>query len=179
MRRSAAHALAFSRGRIAGAHPGAELDARQTAPSEFPLDPAQRRLQIAVDVGGQCLERRDVDHLGRISESAFYTLTDKFVDRRKKCGKRFARTRRRCDQGMTARFDHWPGFSLSRGRLGEVVSKPLCHRWMEELGEIHSRQTHNPMSRISYGCDGKILVSRGGPPLDRDDQISAFLPGTP
>src|SRR3974390_3863278 len=125
MRRSAAHALAFSRGRIAGAHPGAELDARQTAPSEFPLDPSQRRLQVAVDVVGQCLEGRDVDHLGRISESAFYTLTNQFVDRRKKCSKRFARTRRRCDQGMTAGFDFCTGFSLSRGRLSEGVRKTL------------------------------------------------------
>ena len=70
VRRAAAHALALARRRVAGAHPGADLDIRQPTLAQCCADAGERRLQVALDVIGQRLQRRDIDYLRGIAEVA-------------------------------------------------------------------------------------------------------------
>ena len=50
MRRAAAHAVAFARRGIAGAHPGADFDVRQALLAQGLANAGKRRLQVALDV---------------------------------------------------------------------------------------------------------------------------------
>ena len=70
VRRAAAHALALGRRRVAGAHPGADFDVGQPLRAQGLADAGERRLQIALDVVGQRLQRRDVDDLRFVGERA-------------------------------------------------------------------------------------------------------------
>ena len=63
VRRLLAHLLALPRGRVAGAHGGADGRERDALVRGQRGDLGQRRLQILVDVVAQRLERRDVDDL--------------------------------------------------------------------------------------------------------------------
>ena len=73
MRRAAAHALAFCGRRVARSHPGADLDIGEpAAPKTFP-DAGEGRLQVAVDIVRQSLERRNVDHVGLVAEPPLET----------------------------------------------------------------------------------------------------------
>jgi hypothetical protein len=92
-----------------------------------------------MNVVRQSLERRDIDHLGRVSERSFEALPDQIVDRRKERGERLARTGRRRDQRMAARFDCGPGFGLSSSRRGECLSEPCRDRRMEQRFEARRR----------------------------------------
>ena len=71
MRRAAAHALALGGRRVARSAPrrGSRHRGARTARKTFP-DAGERRLQVAVDVVRQRLERRNVDHLGLIGRAA-------------------------------------------------------------------------------------------------------------
>ena len=53
----------FGRG-VAGAHPDADVRRRLPAPLGDAGDAGQRRAQVALDVDGQRLQRRDVEHPG-------------------------------------------------------------------------------------------------------------------
>src|SRR5258705_11962311 len=63
MRRSATHALALSRRRIAGTHPAANIDVGQALLAQHRTDLRYWNVQIFSDVVRQRLERRDVDDL--------------------------------------------------------------------------------------------------------------------
>ena len=124
VRRAAAHALALGRGRVAGADPGADLDVGKPAAAQPFADAGQRRLEVAVDVVRQRLERRDVDDLGRVGEPALEALPHQLVDRGQKGRQRLARAGRRGDQGVAAGLDRRPGFGLGGRRRGEAVGEP-------------------------------------------------------
>ena len=57
-------------GRVAGAHPGADLDIGQALRPQGCADAGQRRLEIALDVVRQRLQRRDVDDLRLVRQAA-------------------------------------------------------------------------------------------------------------
>ena len=61
LRRPAAHAGALALRRVAGANERADLDVGKPERRELGADAGERRLQVALDVVGQRLERRDVD----------------------------------------------------------------------------------------------------------------------
>ena len=69
VRRAAAHPLALGRGRVAGSDPGADFDVGKPAPPEFLPDAGERRLEVAMDVVRQRLERRDVDDVGFVGRA--------------------------------------------------------------------------------------------------------------
>ena len=87
--------------------------------AQFLGDSAQRRLEIALDVVGQRLERGYVNHLHRIGERAADGFAHQAIDGRKKCRQRLAGTRGRGNQRVAAGLDRGPGGALGRGRFGE------------------------------------------------------------
>ena len=103
-----------------------------TSASPLPTQPfpdaGQRRLEIAVDVVRERLERRDVDDLGLVGQPALEALPHQVVDRRQKRGERLARAGRRGDEGMAAGLDRRPSLGLGGRRRGETVGEPARDR---------------------------------------------------
>src|ERR1700677_1492508 len=116
MRRAATHPLTLSDGRVSRSDPGAVIDIGKPAPTELFSYAGQRRLEIAMDVVRQRLERRHVDDLRRIRERRLETLPDEVVDRREKGRERLARSRGRGDEGVAARPGFRPSFRVPGGR---------------------------------------------------------------
>ncbi|MEJ1975503.1 MAG: hypothetical protein WDN49_04880 [Acetobacteraceae bacterium] len=102
MRRPLAHPCALGGRRVARAHPGADLDIGEAAPLQLLPDAGQRRLEVAVNIVRQRLERRDVDDLRRIGQRGFEPLAHQVIYGRQKRGQGFAGAGRRGDQRMPA-----------------------------------------------------------------------------
>ena len=124
VRRPAAHALAFAGRRVAGAHPRPDIDVGQSAAAQLLADAGQRRFEIALDVVGERLERRDVDDLCLVRKLAGDALPHQIVDRRHEGGEGLAGAGRRGDQRMAAGLDQRPGIGLRRRRGGEAGLEP-------------------------------------------------------
>ena len=148
-------------GRVAGAHESADVDVRQTQRAQLRADAGERRLEVAVDVVGERLERRDIHHprLVRQEPRGCDTGAHQFIDHREECGECLARTRRGCDQHVTLRCDRRPGRALrGRGR-SECAREPLGDGRVERSGhdaieaqperpeELRSAWIHTPYSR--------------------------------
>ncbi|MCY1409201.1 hypothetical protein D9M71_245410 [compost metagenome] len=86
MRGTLAHGRAFFLQGIAGAHRRADGQGRQAQPGQLGGDSGQRRLQVDLDIVGQRLEWRDVDHQGLVGQLAavVQALPNQFVQHRKK-----------------------------------------------------------------------------------------------
>ena len=70
VRRCAPHARALGLRRVAGAHHGADRHIGQAERRELVADALERRLEIAMDVVRQRLQRRDVDDARLIRQRA-------------------------------------------------------------------------------------------------------------
>ena len=130
--RPPAHPLTLGRRRVAGTHPRADLDVSEPPPNELLPDAGQRRLQVAVNIVRERLQRRDIDNVGRVGQIPFEALPDQIIDGRKKRRERLARAGRGGDQGVPARLDRRPGFELRRGGRGETLGEPRGDRGVEE-----------------------------------------------
>ncbi len=131
--RAAAHAFAFSRRRVAGPYPGADLDIWQSAPAEPFANPRQRQFQIAMDVVRQRLEGRHIDNLSLVGEISLQSLANQAVDCSEERSQGFAGSRRGGDQRMLAGLDRRPRLRLRRRRRGEAIGEPGRHCGMEEV----------------------------------------------
>ena len=136
VRRTAAHPLAFGRRRVARPDPGADFDFGKTALAQLFPDAGQRGLEVAMDVVRQRLKRGNVDDVRCVGQPPFETLPHQFVDRRQEGRERLARAGRRCDEGVAASLDRWPGFGLSWRRRGEAVGEPVRDRRVEQRLEV-------------------------------------------
>ena len=67
-----------------------------------PADTAARLSQVLVDVGAQCLQRRDIDDANFIGQRRDTALADQVVDRRQKRGERLAGPGWRGDERVSA-----------------------------------------------------------------------------
>ena len=105
VRRVAAHRRAIPLRRVAGPHADAEVGA----------DPAQRRAQVAVDVVGERLQRRDVDEAGARARSRPRGAAQA-VQSPEERRQRLARPGRRRDEHVLAGRDRRPGLRLDLGR---------------------------------------------------------------
>ncbi len=143
--RAPAHPLALGGRRVAGAHPCADLDIRRPAPPEFFPNAGERRFQVAVNVVRQGLERRDVNHLGRVGQAPFEPLADEVVDGREERGERLARAGRRGDQSVAPGLDGRPGFCLRGGRRVEGLREPRRDRGVEQLLDLRVRSRRKDM----------------------------------
>ena len=133
VRRRAAHRGALGLRRVAGA----DRD-RHVRP-----DPAQRRAQVAVDVVGERLQRRDVDE-ARVGRR----FARERVEAPQEGGERLAAARRRGDEHVVAGRDRRPCLRLRRGGRLERALEPVA----DGGGERRQRQ------RSSEG------TRRGSPP---------------
>ena len=106
VRRRAAHRRALALRRVAGA------DRRRVRSA---ADPAQRRAQVALDVVGQRLERRDVDE-ARVRVVLGRRVGDEAVEPPQERGERLARAGGRRDEDVLAGGDRRPGLLLGRRR---------------------------------------------------------------
>ena len=131
MRRPAAHLLALAGGGVAGAHRGADLELGRALFAQCRANAAQRRVEIALDVVRQRLQRRDVDDLGFVAELTGRPLADQRVDRGEKRRQRLARAGRRRNQHVAAGLDGRPSGVLSRGRRREAAQEPCGDGGME------------------------------------------------
>ncbi len=152
MRRPPAHLCAFALRRIAGAYPGADFDARQTAGVQGLADPGKRRFQIFLDVVRQRLEGRDIDDLGGVLEPALEPLPHEAVDRGEEGGERLARSGRRRDQDVLAGPDRRPRLRLRRGRRRELTLEPSGNRRMQNGRGVHEKKSIWLMERQNSGC---------------------------
>jgi hypothetical protein len=112
--RRAEHRLALLLRRVAGADGHRHVAANA----------AQRRAQVALDVVGERLQRRDVDESraglrGRLRHQA--------VEAPEECGERLARSSRRREQRVVATRDRRPGLLLSLGRAIEGAREPITN----------------------------------------------------
>ena len=120
-------ALALLRRRVAGAHVhgdrgrGAQRD-----------EAGQRRAQVALDVVGEGLDRRDVD-----DARAFARLAHHPIEARQERGERLAAAGRRRHQRVVAARDAGPAVDLDGCRGAETLREPGARR-LRELFERHA-----------------------------------------
>ena len=124
VRRRPAHAFPLPRRRVAGAHPSADVHVRKTMLLQGFADAGERGFEVALNVVRQRLQRRDVDDLGLVCETAVHPLSDQGIYCREKGGKRLAGPGRSGNQGVLARLDRRPCFGLRGGRRGKAALKP-------------------------------------------------------
>ncbi len=142
VRRKPAHALPLSGRRVASAHPGADFQVRQPSPLQGLADAGERDFEIALNVVGQRLQRRDVDDLRLVREAAVHALANQGVDRREKGGERLSGPGRCGDQGMPAGLDRWPRLGLRSGRRRKAAVEPLGDCGMEKMGRVHASSAY-------------------------------------
>jgi hypothetical protein len=111
--RLAQHLLALALRGVSCAHGDAQIGA----------DAAQGHAQVAVDVVGERLQRRNVDEVDALLGRPL--LVRESVDRPQERGQRLARAGWGTDQDMLARGDRRPRLGLRGGRLLERIPEPV------------------------------------------------------
>ena len=121
-------------GRVPGAdRHGRDPDARRRARSATRGDAGDRRAQVALDVDGERLERRDVEDAAALGLGGL-GREHQPVDRREEGRQRLARAGRREQQRGAPAQDRRPAFFLGRRGPGEGRAKPFANR-RRESGE--------------------------------------------
>ena len=127
VRRLFSHRRAFLLRRVSGSHQSANLNPIDAHRFEILLNATQRLLQIDLNVVAQGLERRNVNDLRFINQSAVDGFPNQIVDSRKKRRERLARTGGRGDQRMLATLDGGPGAGLWLSRSREPFQEPFAN----------------------------------------------------
>ncbi|MNF70023.1 hypothetical protein D3C84_519220 [compost metagenome] len=111
---------------IAGAHGGADLQFGQAHHAQLLGNAGQRVLQVDLDVVGQRLERRDVDHQGFVWQAlgVFQATVNQVVDHGEEGGEGLAGTGGGGDQSRAALADQRPRPGLGGGDRREFVAEP-------------------------------------------------------
>ncbi|MNX71747.1 hypothetical protein D3C86_1030740 [compost metagenome] len=144
---------------IAGAHGGADLQFGQPHHAQLLGNAGQRVLQVDLDVVGQCLEGRDVDHQGCVGQAfgAFQAAVHQVIDDGEKGGEGLAGTGGRGDQSRAALADQRPRPGLGGGDRRERVTEPGADGRVKAAqgtvcgdGQVHAA--------IYAGGDGKLQV---------------------
>ncbi|MNP06044.1 hypothetical protein D3C76_980130 [compost metagenome] len=126
VRRGLAHRRAVFLRCIAGAHGGADAQLGQAHHPQLFADTGQRVLQVDLDVVGQRLERRNVDHQGFVRQAfeGFQATVDQVVDHGEEGGEGLAGTGGGGDQGRAALADQRPRPGLGGGDRRESLAEP-------------------------------------------------------
>jgi len=156
MRCTLAHGIAvFLRG-VASAHRSADLQCRQAHGRQLRGNPGQRRLQVDLNIIGQRLERRNVNHQGLRGQFAavLQPRSHQLVEHGEERGQGFARAGRRGDQGRLAGLDQRPGLGLGGRHGGKAVLEPGTY------GRVKAGQCRVCLGELVHG-----LVMRPSPAL--------------
>ena len=100
---------------------------------------AQRLFQVAADVVGERLERRDVDDLRPVLEGVVGRLAHEGIEAVEEGGQRLARSRRSREQDVPSVGDGGPAPRLHGGGLGEAPPEPGVYDRMEHAYSIVTR----------------------------------------
>ena len=119
-----AHGLARCARGVAGAHHGPDAGAGFPGLGEGAVDAGERHLQVLVHVVAERLERRDVDHPGRVGERRPAAVPDQGVDGGEESGQRLAGAGGGGDQCVPARRHRFPCLRLAGGRCAEGRLEP-------------------------------------------------------
>ncbi|CAI8846367.1 hypothetical protein EMIT0P176_20244 [Pseudomonas sp. IT-P176] len=163
VRRAFTHRRALLLRGIAGAHRGTDLQFRQSLLLQLRSDAGQRGLQVELDVVGQRLEGRDVDHPGFVRQLAAQgqALPDQVVDDCQKRGEGLAGAGGRGNQGRAALADQGPRARLGGSDRREGAAEPGADGGVKAvedavggLGEIHglSYATARPKLQVRAQC---------------------------
>src|SRR5262245_7761386 len=137
VRRPSRHAAAFTRRRIAGAHPGANLDLGETLLAQFGANTRQWQRQVSLYVVGKGFERGYVKYLRFLAQAALEAKAHQGINGGKKGRERLATARRRRNQHMPAGLNGRPRLRLRRGRRGEGSFEPPGDGRVERVGTAH------------------------------------------
>ena len=130
VRRRAQHGGAIRLRRVAAPHCGGDLDLRCER-----MDLAARLRQVLVDVGGERLERRNVDDANFVGQPAMLqAFAQQLVDCGEEGGERLARAGRCRDERILATTDSTPAFKLRFGRFGKAAGPPFAQDRMKIEG---------------------------------------------
>ncbi len=110
---------------VAGADGGADLRHQQAALARQRQDFAQRAVEILLDVVAQRLQRRDVEHFGRVAQRAVERLAHQPVNADEERRQRLAGTGRRGDQRSAAGQNFRPALLLRLGGRAKARQEPL------------------------------------------------------
>ena len=110
--------------RIARTNQDTNVDVRQFQRLELGPDAGKRHRQILVDIVGQRLERRNVDHQRLIGQWVLDTTAYQVIDRGKEGSQGLAGPGRRGDQHVPFRLNLRPGTSLRLRRSGKLLTEP-------------------------------------------------------
>ena len=120
-------------------------------------DPLQRHGEVAVDVVGQRLQRRDVDDLRPVAQPAVQPLPHQAVEARQERGKGLAGAGGRRDQRVLPVRDSGPPKRLRIRGLTELTAEPVAHEGMKQGQRFRPR--HQPSTA---GAKARI-ISTGFP----------------
>ena len=111
-------------GRVTRARGRPQRRQRRAGPLRLEGDARKRRPQVAVDVVGQRLQRRHVEHAAPLLLRRRFGVREQPVDHPEEGGQRLARTGGRQDQRVLALADGFPTLFLGGRRLGEGALEP-------------------------------------------------------
>ena len=118
VRRLPAHGLARRARGVAGAHHGADAGAGLPGLGQGAVDARERHFQVLVHVVAEGLERRDVDHPGRVGQRRPAAVPDQGVDGGEEPGQGLARAGGGGDEGMASGGHRLPCLRADRVPLG-------------------------------------------------------------
>ena len=124
MRRTLRHRSALRSRCVTCSDQRANVYFRQAQRFQFFLNTFQWRLQVALDVVTERLQRRDVDDVRRVVEFSFNSEANEIVDRRHKRRECLTGTGRRGNQRVAMLLDLRPRVELRIGRHGESPAEP-------------------------------------------------------
>ena len=133
VRRLPAHGLARRARGVAGAHHGADAGAGLPGLGKGAVDARERHFQVLVHVVAERLERRDVDHPGRVGQRRPAAVPDQGVDGGEEPGQGLARAGGGGDEGVAARRHRVPGLGLAGGGGAEGRLEPGGDGGMEAV----------------------------------------------
>ena len=174
VRRLPAHRLARRARGVAGAHHGADAGAGLPGLGQGAVDARERHFQVLVHVVAERLERRDVDHPGRVGQRRPAAVPDQGVDGGEEPGQGLARPGGGGDEGMASGGHRVPGLRLAGGGGAEGRLEPGGDGGMEaveghgiEVAAADHGMVRRRAARIAPACSGNAATSRGATVIRR------------
>ena len=131
LRRPLDNRLTLGLGCVPGAQPHADPGQRNAALVGQLADLGQRLLEVATDVVGQRLERRDIEDARLVRQLSTLTLADQLVDPGQEGRQRLARPGRSGNQAVLPCPNRGPAILLRIRRLAEAIDEPVPHERVE------------------------------------------------
>ncbi len=132
-----AHLRALGLRRVARTDPLTNIYVAHRMLAQARANAFERRFEIAMDVVGERLERRDVHDASLVGKSPLLAFAHELIDRRHEGGERLARARGCRNQYLLPRLDGRPRLCLRRRRRGERVCEPARDSGMEVRRVCH------------------------------------------